>query len=186
MPRFELKGAIAMKRIWIGVAVLLVLLGIALAAVPKVMHLRAQSKLRAAIDENQPQSLPAISELVKLGQDVRTVGSQGGTVAMVAAMWNDPALLQLALDAGVDPNAEDGPDGTTAIHYAMFSPSVEPTRILLKAGADVNHQSKTGDTALMIAVRNAQFDIIPLLLDAGAKVDLKNANGETALEWRSR
>ena len=119
---------------------------------------------------------------MKQGQDIRTTGIQGQTVAMVAAFWNDPALLQAALDGGVDPNMADPADGNTALIKAMFAPSMEPTRILLQAGTDVNHQSKSGDTALMCAVRNAQFDVIPLLLDAGANVDLKNAKGETALD----
>jgi uncharacterized protein len=171
------------RRVWIGVAALLVLLSIAAAVViPRVQHLRAQTKLRLAIDESQPKNLAEIAELVKQGQDIRTTGTQGGTVAMVAAYWNDPVLLQAALDGGVDPNAVAPADGNTALISAMWAPSVEPTRILLNAGADVNHQAKSGDTALMYAVRNAQFDIIPLLLDTGARVDLKNAKGETAID----
>ena len=172
-----------MKRVWVGGALLLVLLGIVAAvAIPKLFYLRAETRLRLAIDEDQPGSLPTIVELVKQGQDIRTTGTQGQTVAMVAAFWNDPALLQAALDGGADPNVADLADGNTALIEAMFAPSIEPTRILLQAGADVNHQSKSGDTALMCAVRNAQFDIIPLLLGAGAKLDLKNAKGETALD----
>jgi ankyrin repeat protein len=120
--------------------------------------------------------------LVKHGQDIRTTGNQGQTVAMVAAYWNDPALLRAALDGGVDPNVADPADGNTALIKAMFAPSAEPTRILLKAGARVDQQSKSGDTALMNAVRNAQYDMIPLLLDSGAKVDLKDAKGETAFD----
>ena len=171
------------KSIWIGVAGLLVLLCIVAAVViPRVQHLEAQARLRFAIDENQPKNLAEIAELVKQGQDIRTTGTLGGTIAMVAAYWNDPVLLQATLDGGVNPNAEMPVDGYTALISAMWAPSTEPTRILLKAGADVNHQTKFGDTALMLAVRNAQFDIVSLLLDAGAKVDLKNAKGETAIE----
>jgi ankyrin repeat protein len=171
------------KRIWIRVTVLFLLLGIsAVVAIPKVQHLRAQTRLRVAIDENQAKNLAEIADLVKQGQDIRTTGTEGGTVAMVAAYWNNPALLQAAIDGGVEPNAAMPADGNTALISAMWAPSVEPTRLLLKAGADVNHQMKLGDTALMVAVRNAQFDIIPLLLDAGAKVDLKSAKGETAID----
>jgi ankyrin repeat protein len=171
------------KSVWIGVAALLLLVGIGAAfAIDRVQHFRVETQLRQAIDESQPKNLAEITELVKQGQDIRTTGTQGGTVAMVAAYWNGPVLLQAAVDGGVDPNAVMPADGKTALISAMWAKSVEPTRILLKAGANVNHQNKSGDTALMYAVRNAQFDIIPLLLDAGAKVDLKNAKGETALD----
>jgi hypothetical protein len=172
-----------MKRIGIAVAGLLVLLGIAAGlAIPRVLRHRAETRLRLAIDENQPGSPATIAGLLRQGQDVRTTGSQGDTVAMVAAFWNDPALLQAALDGGVDPNAADRSYGNTALMNATFAPGVEPTRMLLKAGADVNRQSKSGDTALLCAVRNARFDLIPLLLNAGAKVELKNAKGETAVD----
>jgi ankyrin repeat protein len=165
------------------VALLLVFLGIATAvAIPKVSHLRAATRLRRAIDEDQPSSLATIAELVKQGQDIQATGTQGQTVAMVAAYWNDPELLRAALDGGVDANVADVADGNTALIKAMFAPSAEPTRILLKAGARVDHQSRSGDTALMYAVRNAQYDIISLLLDSGARVDLKNASGETGLD----
>jgi hypothetical protein len=64
---------------------------------------------------------------------------------------------------------------------SRYAPSQEPARILLKAGADVNHQSNSGDTALIYATRNGQFETTRVLLEAGADVDLKNAKGETAL-----
>jgi ankyrin repeat protein len=167
-----------MRRLWIGVAVLLV---VAVAAgIPAVSRYRVRAAMRDAIDRNAPESLAAIDALVKSGADIRTVGTGGETVAMVAAYWNDARVLQEALERGVEPNAEDPNFGNTALISAMSAPSVEPTRILLRAGARVNHQTKSGDTALIYAVRNAQYDIIPLLLEAGAKVDLQNAKGETA------
>jgi len=85
---------------------------------------------------------------------------------MVAAYWNDPGLLEQALEAGAHPNATDS-FGNTALHFATFAPSLEPMRLLLAAGAKVNLQNKRGETPLMSAVRNAQFDQINLLLDGG-------------------
>jgi hypothetical protein len=172
-----------MRRTWISAATTLVLFGIAAAvAIPHLVHLRDEARLRTAIDEDQPQSLATITKLVQQGQDIRTRGTEGQTVAMVAAFWNDRQLLLAALEGGVDPNAIDRVGGDTALIQAMFAPSIEPARLLISAGADVNYRNHSGETALMYAVRNAQFDIIPLLLNAGAKVDLKNARGETALD----
>jgi hypothetical protein len=168
-----------MRRVWIGIVVLFVIA--AVVAIPAVSRYRTWNQMRDAIDRNTPDSPSAITDLVKRGADIRALGRDGDTVAMVAAFWDDPKLLKESLEGGVDPNVEDPNFGNTALSHAMFAPSPEPTRILLKAGARVNHQSKSGDTAMMYAVRNAQYDIISLLLEAGAKVDLPNAKGETVL-----
>jgi uncharacterized protein len=166
---------------WVSVAVAVLLVAGCAMAIPAVLRHRALSQMRDAIDRNAPESPAAITALVARGVDIRTVGETGETVAMVAAYWNDPHLLQEALDRGVDPNAEEPNFGNTALINAMSATSVEPTRILLRAGANVNHQNRAGDTALMHAVWNAQYEFIPLLLEAGANVDLKNFKGETAL-----
>jgi hypothetical protein len=136
-------------------------------------------KMVEAIDRMQPESLKEIRELVGQGADITTKGHDN-TVAMVAAYWNDPELLNQALDAGVDPNTQD-PFGNTALHFAAFAPSLEPTRLLLAAGANVNLQNNRGETPLMGAVRNAQYELTRMLLDTGAKVDVTSQNGESAL-----
>jgi uncharacterized protein len=172
-----------MRWVWIGVAVLVALLLVAVCAmaIPAVSRHRAISQMRDAIDRNAPESPAEIAALVARGVDIRTVGHNGETVAMVAAYWNDSHLLQEALDRGVDPNAEEPNFWNTALISAMSATSAEPTRILLKAGANVNHQNAAGDTALMHALWNVQDEIIPLLVGAGAKVELKNFREETAL-----
>jgi Ankyrin repeats (3 copies) len=168
-----------MWRVWIGGAVLLVV-GCAF-AVPAVLRDRVRAQMRLALDENAPESPAAITALVARGADIRAVGETGMTVAMVAAYWNDTRLLEVALERGVDPNKEEPNFGNTALINAMSASSAEPTHILLRAGADVNHQNYSRDTALMHAVWNGQYEIAALLLEAGAQVDLKNFKEETAL-----
>jgi hypothetical protein len=108
-----------MRRVWICFLALCVLIGFAIVTIPKALQARAESRMRKAIDENQPESLVTIHALVSQGQDIRTTGSQGATIAMVAAMWNDAALLKAALEGGVDPNAADRDYGNTALFSAM-------------------------------------------------------------------
>jgi ankyrin repeat protein len=52
---------------------------------------------------------------------------------------------------------------------------------LIKAGADVNRQDRTGFTALMYAVSRNCLEAVQQLLAAGAKVDLTSSEGTTAL-----
>lgn len=142
----------------------------ALVLVPVIQRQIRRHRLIEAMDRSQPDSIPEIKSLVAAGAGITTRGHDN-TVAMVAAFWNDAALMKQALDAGLDPDVKD-PWGNTALHFATFAPGAEPTRLLLAAGAHVNAQNQRGETPLMGAVRNAQFEQIKLLLGAGAKVDM--------------
>ena len=166
-----------MKR-WAILIGLVVLVCVAV-LIPIVQRQLRHQQLVAAIDRNQPDSVPEIKRLVEAGADITTRGHDN-TVAMVAAFWDDSNLLKQALEAGLDPNATDS-FGNAALHFAGFAPSVEPTKLLLAVGAKVGIQNTRGETPLMIAVRNAQFDQIKLLLQAGARVDVTSQSGETAI-----
>ena len=52
---------------------------------------------------------------------------------------------------------------------------------LVKAGADINLQTKDGITALMAAAARGNFEICRLLVDSGADANLENSKGITAL-----
>ena len=166
-----------MRRVGI-VLGMVALIGIVV-AVPFVVRMQRHRQLLEAMDTMQPESLAEIRRLVADGADITAQGWDN-TVPMVAAFWNDPQLLQQALDAGADPNAVDT-FGNTALHFAAFAPSSEPTQLLLDARADPNIPNDRGETPLMGAVRNAQYDQIKLLLEGGAKVDPVSESGESAL-----
>jgi ankyrin repeat protein len=55
------------------------------------------------------------------------------------------------------------------------------TRLLLDAGADVNHASEAGDTAMHAAAASGLTSLIQLLADRGAKLDTPNKAGQTPL-----
>jgi hypothetical protein len=71
----------AMKRVWIGGALLLVLLGIvAVVAIPKLLYLRAETRLRPAIDE-----APRLSSLRSRGRISETPVPKAKSAS---ATWN--------------------------------------------------------------------------------------------------
>jgi ankyrin repeat protein len=60
------------------------------------------------------------------------------------------------------------PTGFTALLFAVRAGSIDATRALLDAGADINDQLSDGETALVVATANAHWELANLLLDRGA------------------
>ena len=92
---------------------------------------------------------------------------------LMALWWDDTALVQLLLEAGVSPNAQLNDAGEHPLHHAY---SVDTARVLLAAGADVNAADAEGYTPLM-RVRGENAELIRFLLVAGADVNARNDGG---------
>src|SRR5438132_295009 len=60
------------------------------------------------------------------------------------------------------------PTGFTALLFAVRSGSIEATKALLDAGADVNDMLSDGESALVVATANAHWELADVLLDRGA------------------
>jgi ankyrin repeat protein len=109
-----------------------------------------------------------------------------------AADPHDSWWLQMLLSHGANPNVvqpkrggDDTTDysaGTTPLFSAIDSGRLENVDLLLKAGADVNHQDNHGETPLIRAVTftPGHFRIVIRLLEAGADWRIRNNDGEDA------
>ncbi len=102
-----------------------------------------------------------------------------GALASLIQRGDRKAALD-SIRAGADVN-EPQPDGTRAIHWAVFKVDYELLDALVarKAKADVTNEF--GDTPLAEAVKVADRRMAKTLLDAGAGVESPNLDGETAL-----
>ncbi len=76
---------------------------------------------------------------------------------------------------------ERGPDGSTALQWAVYDQDIEKVRQLIRAGADVNAVNNFGANAMQLAAEVAHVELIEMLLDAGADPDSANPEGQTAL-----
>ncbi|MGA0806552.1 MAG: ankyrin repeat domain-containing protein, partial [Pseudohongiellaceae bacterium] len=81
-------------------------------------------------------------------------------------------------DAGPDWR---GPDGSTALQWAVYEGDAERARALIRAGADVGAANNYGANAMQLAAETADFAMLKLLLDADADADSPNPEGQTAL-----
>ncbi len=97
-----------------------------------------------------------------------------GRVLHMAAIFDQPEIIAMLLDAGLDINADYF--GSRPLEQAVFSGSFQAVRILVERGVDISHS-----TALINAVIEDNVDMVRYLLEHGADVNARDAQGRTAL-----
>mmetsp|Transcript_85736 Transcript_85736/g.188241 ORF Transcript_85736/g.188241 Transcript_85736/m.188241 type:complete len:748 (-) Transcript_85736:481-2724(-) len=90
------------------------------------------------------------------------------------------AALQ-ALQQGAAPNAEGGPNSSTALHLAAASGSLELVRLLSDSGADINKPSSAGATPVFVAAHRGRSDVVRWLAQSGADLEAKTRDGAAPL-----
>lgn len=102
---------------------------------------------------------------------------------LAAAMANDRDVALAALsdpELDVDVNAI-GPDGTTALHWAVHYDDAALVQRLIAAGARVDAVNEFGASPMSEAATVANARVIELLLAGGADPNEPGADGETPL-----
>ncbi len=146
-----------------------------------------------------------------VGKAARAYLEAGGSVHMPkhpyaimyhTAVYEMPTVMRLLIEFGADVNVL-GPGGKTPLIYAVTGKTVdwvvteieprnsrhesspealEIARLLLDAGADINHVDNTGKTALLHAAERLDDSMCRLLLDAGADASICDNEGLSALD----
>lgn len=100
----------------------------------------------------------------------------------IACSTKDLPAIEKLLKEGHDPNQFEA-YGTFPLFIAAANGNGPLTDLLIKAGANVNLQTKdTGWTALMTAAYWQRVPIVYLLLRSGAQLSPKTFSGQTALD----
>ena len=97
-----------------------------------------------------------------------------------AAGGNDPAVVQVYLDFGVDINLKDN-NGRTPLMYASSSGSPQVIELLKTNGADLEATDNDGNTALYYAATRSKEENLEMLLDYGLSVNIPDVKGKTLL-----
>ena len=117
------------------------------------------------------------------GADVTAAEPDGTTPLHWATYGNEPAIVELLLEAGADVAAANR-YGVLPISLASTNGNAVIAEQLLDAGADPNTIAAEGETALMTAARTGSHELVELLLDRGADVNAAETwRGQTALMW---
>ncbi|KAJ3687195.1 hypothetical protein LUZ61_016359 [Rhynchospora tenuis] len=99
-----------------------------------------------------------------------------GTPLMAAALYRQASTMEVLLEHHADVNAATGNDHTPLL-MSVSAGSLECTKLLIKAGADVNFKCP-----LARAVPTGVMEIMKCLLEAGADPNLRNDFGWLPME----
>jgi ankyrin repeat protein len=103
----------------------------------------------------------------------------------LAAMNNHMETVQLLLEHGASPEAQDGM-GNTALHYAAWHGFTDMVEMLISAGSSVDPRDKDGMTPLIKASIKGNGEIVKLLLAHGANVNAITRFFQSSLYWACR
>lgn len=98
-----------------------------------------------------------------------------------AVQTNDIDTVKRLIRQEIDLNP---PLDISPLAEAARSGRLEIIKLLMKGGANINHQMEEdgeNETALMWAARHGQLEAVKLLVEKGADVNIKNSYQETAL-----
>ena len=140
------------------------------------LHVAAYAKQRAAM-----------RTLVKRGADPRALDTQRYDTVTIAAAADDVETMKVAIAIGADPRAITSPYDGTALIAAAHLGHDEIVRVLIEAGAPLDHVNNLGWTALIEVVilgdggaRHQQA--ARHLVAAGARRDLGDRSGVTPVQ----
>lgn len=128
----------------------------------------------------------AMRALVLAGADPNALEDDKYDIVTIAAVANDVPTLKVALELGASAkNVTSRYDGTALIAAAHLG-HAEVVRILIGAGAPLDHVNNLGWTAVIEAIvlgdgGPRHTDTLRTLVQAGADLNLADRNGQTPL-----
>lgn len=99
--------------------------------------------------------------LVKNGANVNRPSAEGSAL-QAACYQNNTELAALLVKKGADLNVQ-GPDGNTALMYAVLNQNEKLVKILVKAGSDLTKRNADNQTAYSLAMTQANTEIQKLV-----------------------
>jgi uncharacterized protein len=101
---------------------------------------------------------------------------------------NSVNVVAFLLENGANINDKEYRDliDQTPLIIAAFNGCTDIVKMLLDAGANIEHKNDQGENALISAAQEGNINVVKVLLDAGADVNQVNTDGETALDLAIR
>ena len=133
----------------------------------------------------------ALKVLAEAGADLNALEFQAYDIVTIAAVANDLEFLELALSLGAKAGNVTSPYAGTALIAAAHLGHYEIVKLLIHAGAPLNHANNLGWTALIEAVILGNggphhVETVRALIDAGADKTITDREGVSPLQHAER
>jgi ankyrin repeat protein len=139
-----------------------------------------------------PGNEKTVRYLIEKGANVREIRANGSDYLIRAAEYQDPSIIRLLLDQGLDPHRANKA-GNTGLDNAITCDGGTKARMLITSGANVNAFTTTGGsvkngpidsfevTPLMDAATCGETSTVTALIQAGANLNAVDHRHMTAL-----
>ena len=98
-----------------------------------------------------------------------------------AVVTDNLEVIRQHVKAGSDLNIAEPTRQSSPLITAAAMNKIEAAKILIEAGADLNHKNADGSTALHTAIVFGNSDLARILINSGTDLNLQNNDGSTAL-----
>jgi hypothetical protein len=124
--------------------------------------------------------------LLSKGANANALDRQRYDVVTIAAVADDVPMLRVVLAGGASANNVTSPYNGTALIAAAHLGHAEVVRVLIEAGAPLDHVNNLGWTALMESIvlgdgGRRHLETLRALVAAGANVNIADRSGVTPL-----
>jgi ankyrin repeat protein len=150
---------------------------------PNSRDRNGRTPLHVAVHRSKQEAARA---LVRGGADPRALDGQRYDAITIAAVKDDVETMRLAIELGGDAKAITSPYDGTALIAAAHLGHDEVARVLIAAGAPLDHVNNLGWTALIEAIvlgdgGQRHTACVQALLDAGDNPNLADRSGHSPL-----
>jgi ankyrin repeat protein len=114
-------------------------------------------------------SVELIEVLLEYGCDIREIDEDGLSAIDISIKFKREDMITFCVDKGIDVNETHRPSGITPIVLASCFNNTRIVELLIKYGAEVNAQDKTGMSAKDYAKKLGQKKMVEFLTSHGAK-----------------
>ena len=119
--------------------------------------------------------LDIVKLLISLGADVNAARNHRGLNALEEAALNNKAeVMEYLLENGANLYEESSEYGIPLLHRLAFFGLIEPLRIALKFGYNVNSRTRKGETALHFAAKRNEGEMGQVLIEVGADIEAED------------
>ena len=134
----------------------------------------------AAIQAAQLGNTDMLRLLILHGANLAIRNKQNSTVLLAGAHSNNPEIVAILKDSGVDLNARQGLKKLPVLFIAIQMLKTEYAKALVRAGAEVNFLGVNELTPLMMACNLDDQELVEALFEAGADPNYVTSDGFSA------